>query len=140
VANAISIVVPVVAVIVVTMIMIVVPIPIMAMIAAVVIVPVIVIVSTIVIVPMAVIATFVAWFVFLRADEIHRPIAGMVFMAVLAPVFGMPRWHMQINGRWRGRLSLNDHRLRVHEGRRTRISNSHLAVNARGNFPRQYDV
>jgi hypothetical protein len=124
--------------------LVIVPVPIMAVIAAVVIVvptvvivvpTVVIVVPTVVIMLVVVIAAYVTRFVFLRPDEVHRPIAGVIFMAVLPPVLCMLRWHMQIDRRWRGFPSLDDHRLRVHERRRTLISDSHLTVNARGDFP-----
>jgi hypothetical protein len=104
------------------MVMIVVPVPIVTTISVVMI--------------MIVIAPLVARFVFLRSDEIYRTIAGVVFPTMLAPILCVPRWYMQIHGWWRGRLRLNDHRLRVHDRRRTCISDSDLTVNARGNLPR----
>jgi hypothetical protein len=108
----------------VSMIMIVVPVP---------IVPAI---PVVMIIPMTVIALFVARFVFLRSDEIHRTIASVVFATVLAPIFCVPRRNVQIDRRRRGGLRLDDHRLRVHERRRTRVSDSHLTVNAGGYFAR----
>jgi hypothetical protein len=129
--TAVSIVVPLVVMVVI------VPVLIMAVIAAVVIV---LMMPAVVIMLMVVIAPYVARLVFLRSDEIHRPVAGIIFTAVLAPVSCMLRRHVQIHRRWRGFPSLDDCRLRVHQRRRTLISNMHLSVNARSDFPRQYDV
>src|SRR5260370_34237662 len=39
--------------------------------------------------------------VFLRSHEVHGPIAGVVFTAVLAPISCMPRRHVEIDGRRR---------------------------------------
>src|SRR5215472_15855469 len=35
--------------------------------------------------------------VFLRSHEIHRPVAGVVLVAVLAPVLGMSRGYVQVD-------------------------------------------
>jgi hypothetical protein len=65
--------------------------------AAVVVIAVVVVVVVMVVV-MAVIAVsiaaYIAWFVFLRSHKVHRPIAGVVILAMLAPIFGMARRHM----------------------------------------------
>ena len=39
-------------------------------------------------------AGYVSRFVFLRSNEIHGPIASVVLVAVLAPIFCMPRRHV----------------------------------------------
>jgi len=84
---------------------------------AAVVVIVIVVVVVIAVVVMAVIAVsiarYIAWFVFLRSHKVHRPIAGVVFLAMLAPIFGVPRRHMQVNGRRCNPLRHNQHRLRI---------------------------
>ena len=48
----------------------------------------------IVIVVMVMITPCVTWVVFLRPNEIHGPIAGVVLSAMLAPIFGVPGRHM----------------------------------------------
>jgi hypothetical protein len=98
------------------------------------------VIAVITVITVIVIASYVARFIFFRSDEIYGAIARVIFVAVLAPVSRMPRRHVQIN-RWRRRgLTLNDHRLGVHERRRTFISDTHLTVNARGDLSRKYDV
>jgi hypothetical protein len=39
-------------------------------------------------------ARYVTRFVFCRSNEIHRPIACVVLMAVLAPILRVPRGHV----------------------------------------------
>jgi hypothetical protein len=43
---------------------------------------------------MAVIAARIAWFVFRRPNEVHGPIASIVFPAMLAPILGVSRRHV----------------------------------------------
>jgi uncharacterized membrane protein YqjE len=45
------------------------------------------------------IVTLILRIVFPRSYEVHRPIAGIVFMAVLAPIFCVTRRDVQIDGR-----------------------------------------
>jgi hypothetical protein len=69
-------------------------------------------------------------FVFRRSNEVHGPIAGVVFTAVLAPVPRVTRGHVQVDGRRRLRLRYDQHRLRIHEGRRPVIAKLNLPVYA----------
>src|SRR5256885_13105671 len=64
----------------------------------------------------------IAGFVLRGAHEIHRPVAGVVLVAVLAPVLGMARRHVQID-------RLHRHRLSDHQDRKsTRLNSSHLVI------------
>jgi len=67
-------------------------------------------VTTVVVIP-----AFVARLIFRGPDEVHRPVAGMIFMAVLTPVMSVLRRNVQINGRRRNRVRyrLDRHRLSV---------------------------
>jgi hypothetical protein len=66
--------------------------------------------------------------VFRRSNEVHGPIAGVVFTAVLAPVPRVTRGHVQVDGRRRLRLRFDQHWPRIHEGRRPVIAKLNLAV------------
>src|SRR5437879_11173298 len=72
------------------------------------------------------------------AHEIHRPVAGVVLVAVLAPVLGMARRHVQIDRLHRHRLSHHhrhrDERLRVDERRWRPVTQYHPPVHARSDF------
>jgi hypothetical protein len=74
--------------------------------------------------------------VFCRSNEVHGPIAGVVFIAVLAPVPRVPGGHVQVDGRRRGRLALDQHRPRIHEGRSPVIAKLNLTVYAGRHFTR----
>jgi len=73
-------------------------------------------------------AAFIRWFVFRGSNEIYGSIAGIVFAAVLAPIFCVSRRHMQVEGRRRSELRLDQHRLRIHERRGTFIAKLNLTV------------
>src|ERR1700674_4757725 len=104
-----------------------------AIVRSVVVVPVVVVTTAIaaILVPMSVIAMVtvvtvialpavgaITGFILGGSYEIHRPVAGVVLLAMLAPVLGMTRRHVQINRLHRQRLSHHhrhgDYRLRVH--------------------------
>jgi hypothetical protein len=87
-----------------------------------------------------VIAGPVPWVVFFRANEINRPITRIVLSAMLAPISGMPRRHVQVDRRRRRWLRLDQHRLRIDERRGPFISNLHLPVHSRGHFAGQHDM
>jgi hypothetical protein len=70
-------------------------------------------------------------FVFRRSHEVHRPIAGVVFAAVLAPISRVIRRNVQVHGRRRSRLRFDQHRLGIDHRRRTIVADLHLAVHAR---------
>ena len=74
------------------------------------------------------IVTLVVWFVFPRSNEIYGPIAGIVFVAVPAPIFRMIRWYVQINGRSRSLSRVDQHRPCVDDRRGTFVPNIHLTV------------
>src|SRR5256885_15430965 len=63
----------------------------------------------------------IAGLVLRGAHEIHRPVAGVVLVAVLAPVLRVTRRHVQIDRLHRHRLSHHhrhgDYRLRVEDRR-----------------------
>ena len=60
-------------------------------------VTVIVIVAVIVVMAVIVMLATVARLIFGGLDEIHRALAGVVLMAVLVPVLGVPRGHVQVD-------------------------------------------
>src|SRR6202140_5875182 len=80
----------------------------------------------------------IAGFILGRSHEIHRPVAGVVLLAMLAPGLGMTRWHVQIDRLHRHRLSHHprhgDYRLRVHERRRRPVTQHHVAIHAGNDF------
>jgi hypothetical protein len=75
-------------------------------------------------------AAFIRWLVFRGSNEIYGSIAGVVFAAVFAPIFCVPRRHVQVDGRRRSELRLDQHRLRIHERWGTFIANLNLTVDA----------
>jgi hypothetical protein len=82
----------------------------------------------------------VAGFVFGRSHEVYRPIASVIFAAVFAPIFRVPRRNVQVQ-RWRRhRLRLDQHGLRVNERRRSLVADLYLAVYTRRHLARQNDV
>src|SRR5438046_4783191 len=80
----------------------------------------------------------IAGLVLRGAHEIHRSVAGVVLVAVLAPVLGMARRDVQIDRLHRHRLSHHhghrDDRLRVDERRWRAVTQYHLPVHARSHF------
>jgi hypothetical protein len=74
--------------------------------------------------------------VFLGSNEIYGTVARVVFPAVLAPIFRVPRRYVQIDGGRRSALRLDQHRLRIHERRRAVIADLYLTVNAGRNLAR----
>jgi hypothetical protein len=78
--------------------------------------------------------------VFRRSHEVHGPIAGVVFMAVLAPISRVARRNVQIHWRRGSRLRLDQHRLRIDDRRRTIVADLYLAVHARRDLARQHDA
>src|ERR1700694_4261054 len=80
----------------------------------------------------------IAGFILGGSHEIHGPVAGVVLVAMLAPVLGMTRRHMQIDRLHRHRLSYHhrngDQRLRVDDLRRRAVTPHHLAINAGHDF------
>jgi len=101
--------------------------------AAVIVIAVMVMVVVVVVVG---IPGYIAWFVFPRSHKVHRPIAGVVFLAMLAPILGVSRRHMQVHGgRWNA-LRHNQHRLRINERRRRFVAKLNLTVYAGGDLTR----
>jgi hypothetical protein len=102
------------------------------------------IVAMIVVVPvivsiMPVIASVVR-FVFCRSYEVHRSIAGVVLSTMLAPILRMARRHVQVDGRRRGCLLLDQHRLRIDHGRRRGVADLNLTIDAGRYVSGQNDV
>src|SRR5215831_14878068 len=89
---------------------------------------------------MLLVVTLILGFVFPRLDEVHRSIAGVVLAAVVAPISGVPRWDMQIDGRRCTVLRLDQNRLCVDDGRRSVVAQSHLTVHAGNNLAGQHDA
>jgi hypothetical protein len=79
-------------------------------------------------------------FVFLRSHEVHGPIAGVVFTAVLAPVSCVTRRNVQVHGRRRSIPWFDQHRLGIDDRRRTIVADLHLAVHAWRHLARQHDA
>jgi len=57
----------------------------------------IIVIATMLIMIVPVVAANVIRFVFCRSNEVDAPIAGMIFVTVLAPIFGVVRRHMQVD-------------------------------------------
>ncbi|MEO7208031.1 MAG: hypothetical protein ABI145_14905 [Steroidobacteraceae bacterium] len=86
------------------------------------------------------IVTLVLWIVFLRSHEVHRPIAGIVFMTVLAPILCVPWRNVQIDRRWRSVLRLDYYGLSVYDWWRSVIPDINLTIDSRDYLPRQHDA
>src|SRR6202035_417088 len=111
---------------------------------SVVVVPMVTVAIAAILVPMSVIAMVVvtviallmagtiAGLVLRGSHEIHRSVAGIVLVTMLAPVLGMTRRHVQIERLHRHRLSHHrrhgDDRLRVHERRWRPVTQHHVAI------------
>jgi hypothetical protein len=89
---------------------------------------------------MLLIVTLILSVILSRLNEVHRPIAGVVLAAMVAPIFGVPRWDMQIDGRRGTVLRLDNDGLRVDDGRRSLVAQSHLTVHAGNNLAGQHDA
>ena len=85
-------------------------------------------------------AMLVIRLVFGGAHKVHRPIAGIVFATVLAPILRVSGRHVQINGCQLHRLRLDHHGLRVHHRRPGFIAQLDLTVHTRGDFAGKHDV
>jgi hypothetical protein len=129
------------------MVVVAVVVPIVVAVVVPVVVPIVVVVmtvATIVVVPvivsiMPVIASVVR-LVFCRSYEVHRPIAGVILAAVLAPILRMTRRHVQVDGRRRGRLRLDQHRLCIDDGRRRGVADLNLAIDTGRHLSRHDDI
>jgi len=89
---------------------------------------------------MPVIAACVVRLVFCGSYEVHRPIAGVVLSAMLAPILRMARRHVQVDGRRRGGLRLDQHRLRIDHGRRRGVADLNLTIHTGRHLPRQHHI
>jgi hypothetical protein len=89
---------------------------------------------------MILIVTLIFRIVFPRSHEVHRPITGVVFMAVLAPIFCMIRRDVQIDGRRRCALRLDQHGLCIDDRRRTLVADIDLTIYARDDLTGQHDT
>src|SRR5258708_4196321 len=83
------------------------------------------------------IVTLILRIVFPRSYEVHRPIAGIVFMTMPAPIFCVTRRDVQIDGRWGCVLRLDQHGLFVDDRRWTLGARIYLTIQTRDNPPRQ---
>jgi hypothetical protein len=88
---------------------------------------------------MILIVTLIFRVVFPRFHEVHRPIASVVFLAVLAPIFCMTRRDVQIDGRRRYELRLDQHGLCVDDSRWTLVADTDLTIYAWDDLPGQHD-
>jgi hypothetical protein len=119
-----------------------VPVIVVSIVVVVLLVPVIVvsIVVMVVAVAMIVLAAFVVRRVFCGSYEVHGPITGIIFSAMLAPIPRMVGRHMQIDRRWRGRLRFDQHRLRVDQRRPSGVAELNLPIDARCHLSRYNDI
>jgi hypothetical protein len=133
--------------------------PVMVVIPLVVMVPIVVVIPLVVMVPVMVVLTitvpltvaallvpivFVAAaievrFIFSGSYEVHGPIAGVVLTAIPAPILRVSRRYMQVDGRGRAVLLLDQHRLRVNQ-RRCGVAELNLAIDAGRHLSRYDDV
>jgi hypothetical protein len=88
---------------------------------------------------MILVVTLILGIVFLRSYEVHRSIAGIVLSTVLAPIPGVIRRDVQINGRRRSVLRLDHDRLCVNDRRRAGVAEIDLTIHAGNNLARQHD-
>jgi hypothetical protein len=79
---------------------------------------------------------YVAWLIFRRSNEIHRPVASIVLMAILVPILCVPRRHVQVDGRRRCGLRFDHHRLRIDDRGRRCIAKLNLPVDPRRDLAR----
>src|ERR1700730_4739255 len=93
-------------------------------------------------VPMLVVipAALVIRLVFCGSYEVHRPITGIILSAIPAPIPRMTGRHVQIDGRRRGLLRHDQHRLRINQGRRRVVADLNLAVDTGCHLSRQNDL
>jgi hypothetical protein len=89
---------------------------------------------------MLLIVTLILGLVFLRSYEVHRSIAGIVLSAVLAPIPGVIRRDVQINGRRRSALRLDHDRLCINDRWRGSVAEIDLTIHAGNNLARQHDA
>jgi hypothetical protein len=77
-----------------------------------------------------------------RPDEVHGPIARVIFVAMVPPVARVPRRNVQIDrlGNHTWRALLDDHRLRVNDRRRNAVTQVDVSVNSRNDFAADRDI
>src|SRR4029077_1265119 len=80
-----------------------------------------------------------------RLHEVHRPVAGMVLVTVLAPMLLVSRRYMQINRlrRWRTdhhRYRLHHHWLGVHHRWRRSVADHDLTIHARHDLAADHGI
>jgi hypothetical protein len=78
----------------------------------------------------------VARLVFPGPDEVNRPVARVVLMAMRAPVLGMAGWNVQVD-RFHHHVSrrwFDNYRLRIDHSRRRPVGEVHAAINPGQNF------
>jgi uncharacterized membrane protein YqjE len=85
---------------------------------------------------MLLIVTLILGLIFARFYEVHRAVAGIVLMTVLAPIFGVIRRDVQINGRRRSALLLDHDRLCVNDRRWAGVTDIDLTIHAGNNLAR----
>src|ERR1700719_1136198 len=89
---------------------------------------------------MILVVTLILGIVFPRSYEVHRSIAGIVLSTVLAPIPGVIRRDVQINGRRRSVLRLDHDRLCVNDRRWAGVVETDLTIHAGNNLARQHDA
>jgi hypothetical protein len=89
---------------------------------------------------MSLIVALILRIVFARSYEVHRPIAGIVFMAMPAPIFCVTRRDVQIDGRRGCVLRLDQHGLCVDDRRRALVADIDLAIHAGDDLAGQHDA
>src|ERR1035441_4446397 len=89
---------------------------------------------------MILIVTLILGVVFLRSHEVHRPIAGIILMTVLAPISCVTWRDVQIDGRRRSVLRLHPQGLCVDDRRRAVVSAIDLTIHAGDDLPGQHDA
>jgi len=89
---------------------------------------------------MLLIVALILGLVFPRFYEVHRSIAGIVLPTVLAPIPGVIRRDVQINGRRRSVLRLDHDRLCVNDRRWAGVAETDLTIHAGDNLARQHDA
>jgi len=87
-----------------------------------------IVVTTLMIVLSIVLAAPVVRLIFSGPYEIHRPVAGIILSAMLAPILRMTGGYVQIDGRGRRPLRHDQHRLRMREGRGRGVAELNLAI------------
>jgi hypothetical protein len=98
--------------------------------------PVMIMIMIMIMIMVVFVTVLICRLVFLGSNEIYGTVARIVFPAVLAPILRVPRWYVQIDGWRRSGLRLDQHRLRIHQRRRTVIADLNLTVHTGRNLTR----